>query len=512
MPKPLKVDVAEFRPDLGDTEHQFLIDANNVLPGIEGYRSVHGLLLDHARTVGALPNIRTVHTTKAEALVGETTLLGTNDGIYYRQGTSSVYTTLYELPTGTTLAEDEYWSFVTYNGIVYAASPKTRVLGLGLGSITDEGRTYFSFQEIPDSPRGARNLIVYKEVLFAANIAEFEGLIKTSAYRDFENWEIDGINGAEEIVVDTGYGPILSMVAGDDVIYIFQQSQISTLRYTNAETNYQLRQFEPGRGVVGQNAVDVYGSEIYYLSQEGLENLNIKSGQTRNISTGKVSKFLFANSVDVPNIKILIEEGRTLVHVAYRGTAGIETKFDRILSFNYETGAFGVSEIAFDEVHYIPRVSGSIDSEDSDIDFGPLSNQEIDNVTGRRRNELTFYSRGQRFILSGEVLTATIQTAYLNLQSDKKTFIRRIRPNIVWARPHEVTRDSLECIVFGRETPNHNESPIAVDGRISTNLQWFTIAQEFRSFAVMFVIKDEFLQFKSFQICLLYTSPSPRDS
>ena len=41
---PRRIPIADFRPDLGDTEHQSLIEAHNVIPTLEGYQSIRDLV------------------------------------------------------------------------------------------------------------------------------------------------------------------------------------------------------------------------------------------------------------------------------------------------------------------------------------------------------------------------------------------------------------------------------------------------------------------------------------
>jgi hypothetical protein len=164
------------------------------------------------------------------------------------------------------------------------------------------------------------------------------------------------------------WGDIQRIVPGQFGV-VFQQSAISIMSYTGPPTIFSLNLVEKGRGTPAPGSVCWYGSNIYYLGDDGFYVFNQGS---QPISTERVNRWFFneISTSEVDSVKGVIDPRNQFVIWVFKSSSGLSYS-DRILFYNWGADKWSYGELNIESISQYATAGLSLDDLDTvltDID------------------------------------------------------------------------------------------------------------------------------------------------
>ncbi len=404
----------EFAPDVADLNTDVTDVALNVLPGVNSYLP----LKDLSSVSNALDN------ECAGAVV-----MKDNDGnnyIYAGDKTklyniSGVTVTDYSKVGGYT-DNTESWGFIKWGDQVIASKLGDTPQVLTLGGST--------FADLTGSPPQGRAISTIRDFVVLGNTwdstdGNVTNRIRWSGFNDETEWTV-GTNQSDFQDLQ-GRGGAIKRIAGGEFGVIIQEKSIWRQTYVGTPEIFQFDEIEPGLGTPAAGSVAQYGSNIYYLAQDGFYILQNGTNSTP-IGMNKVDKYFWSdvNESHLNRITSTVSPDNDAVMWAYPSTASSGPP-DKILIYNYKTGKWAHAEIDI-QILFQGATSGYT-LEDLDA-FGTLDalTASLDSSVwkGGAFKAAAFNSTNKLSFFSGSTLPATLKTAQAG--GGIKTQIQRVRP------------------------------------------------------------------------------------
>lgn len=445
-----KVVFGEWLPDLPPLDNPGLTEAKNVVP-VDGTYKPYLPIAGTGNALAARPQggVSALDGTGAAFFYA-----GTGTKLYVRAGTGwtdksgAVYTT----------ASAGYWRFAQFDttliGTNYADVPQAISVGAG--------GNFAALALTGTAPKARQIGIVGRFAVLGDTDDAINGAIPSRlhwpAIDDPTNWPTPG--GATALSLQAGeqflnanYGPVRSIVGGEQFGVVLQRAGITRMSYVGGNVVFQFDTIERSRGALFPNGTVQVGRQIFFVSGDGFY---VTDGiDVIPIGSRKADNY-FADSFDTAYPERLygaVDFANKCVFWVYPGPGNSSGRPNRVLIFNYEEKRWSRAE---DECEVaITGLTTAISLEDLDALFGSIDlvTPSLDSAqwVGGNNLILAFDSSYKLGAFSGAAGTAVLDGGEVELNPGLITFIQGIKPLVIGSAPAITvalgTRDDLGAAV-----------------------------------------------------------------
>lgn len=442
-----KVQFGEWRPDLPTLDNPGLTEALNVIPTDATYRpylpiSGSGTALA-ARPQGAI----SVLDSSGNAFL----YAGTATDLYQRSGSGwTDKSTAVSYGTNST----DYWRFSQFDDFVIATNYQNVPQKLTIGAAGN-----FSDLAVTGTAPQARQVGVIGRFLVLGDTIDgtngtVPSRIQWSAIDDPTNWPTPG--GATALSVQSGeqfmpahFGPVRSIVGGDQYGLILQRAGITRATYVGGNVVFQFDTIERNRGVLCPNATVTIGGLTYFIASDGFYVTD--GAGVSSIGSMKVDNY-FADTFDTgypERVYGAVDFANKVIMWVYPGSGNTSGRPNYVLMYNYEEKRFTHASDQCEVL--ISGLTTAVTLDDLDALFG-----SIDLVTPSL--DSAFWSGGNNIVLafdssnalggfSGSAGTAVLDGQEVELNPGLYTCTQGIKPLVIGTSPVVTvslgTRDDL---------------------------------------------------------------------
>lgn len=405
-----RLGLAEWRPDLAETDADVAAVATNVYPGLNSYSPVRGA---EAYSTALADSPRGLWYVQKKS--GDTQVIaGTASTMYLLDTTDMSWDSLgnsYGVPT------DHLWSAVQY-GTYFIAVNETdnpQVYDIEAGG---------SFGALGGSPPKARFVDVVGDYVFLGCLATDPYGGQWSATGSHTGWTAGTGNSDVFTFADGGFVQAICGAAN----LIIQERVIRQIieQPGNPTGVFGFQKIEQAKGTIAPHSVIKYGPQVAYLSDEGFWF------GAENIAHNKVWNY-FKSQVNTQRLYSVLgapDPTRPVFYWAYR--TGSSDLYDRILCYDWSLKRW--SEIVASFYHLSNVATPGITLEGLDALYPTL--EEVPYSLDSRvwqGGRPVFGVVGSDLKLSffeGDTLEATMETGERQLTPSARSFIRSVRPAI----------------------------------------------------------------------------------
>jgi len=334
---------------------------------------------------------------------------------------------------GYTLAPSDTWEFVHFGNKVYAATISERLQYFDLQSSTQ-------FADVTGDyvPR-FRHIGVSGSFLIGGNYSDsVDGAVPNgiawSTLGNASDWPEPGSDEAvakqsDRQALEGAGGWVQAVVAGAEVVAIFQEHAIWRMDYRGGQVVYALNRVEPAHGCLIPALAVPLKLQVFFLSEDGFRLFDYTS--SRAAGKERYDQF-FLSDVDTSyfnRVTAVRNPDATQVWISYPGAGNTSGTPNKLMIYDYELDKMTHGDEALDCLtDFLPKSTGSLDDP-------PL--EDIDDTTGSFDDEVT--SAGAFALgawdtnhkigsMTGPVKDARFTTGWLELAPGNHSRIVAIRP------------------------------------------------------------------------------------
>jgi len=406
----------ELAPDVADLNTNVSSLAHNVTPGVNSYNPQKSL----AAQSNALTNPSIGAVTLKDSTGNNYIYAGDKTKLY---GIVGVTPTDYSKSGGYT-DNSERWNFINWGENVIASKMGDTPQILALGGTT--------FADLTGTPPQGRTITTIRDfVVFGNTFDSTDGnvtnRVRWSGFNDETAWTV-GTNQSDQQDIQ-GKGGAVKRVIGGEYGIVFQSRSIQRMTYVGTPLVFQFDEIEPSRGTSAAGSVVQYGSDIYYLAQDGFYVL--RNGSVSDpIGMNKIDRWFLSNVNDsyLDNITSAVDPERGIVVWSYPSIASSSGVPDSLISYNYKSQRWATSSIDCQMV--LQGASSAYTLEDLDA-FGNMDTltASLDNPIwqGGSFKLAAFNTDNKLSYFTGTNLAAEIETGEISTDN-RLTRLTEVRP------------------------------------------------------------------------------------
>ena len=329
----------EWLPDQPDLENRGVTVAQNVIPALEGYRSLNSLGNVSNQATNVLKNIFS-----AKDNSGNVKLFAGDSGKLYEFNSGTSNLDDISKGGGYSLTDAETWRFVQFGTSVIVAG--------GIGESLQEFTlgTDTAFGDLGGSPPKAEFIAVVRDQVWTANIDEGSGRIpfraRWSAINNSTQWTVGTDQADFQDIPDAG---AITGLVGGEYATILMEKAIVRASYVGTPLIYQIDKVETARGCAFSGSVTNIGNTVFYLADDGFYAFD--GGKSVPIGAEKVNKFFFNdfNSAFSDKLSCAVDPTNQIVVWSYVSNANSSgTTPDRLLIYNYAIQRWSLADVSVD--------------------------------------------------------------------------------------------------------------------------------------------------------------------
>ena len=407
----------EFAPDVADLNTGVSSKATNVLPGVNSFLPLKSL----SAASDALDN----------PCVGAV-VMKDNDGSNYIFAGDK--TKLYNISgaTSTDFSQAgnytdnaESWGFIKWGNKVIASkfgdTPQIMTLG---GSV---------FADLGGTPPQGRTITTIREFVVMGNTwdgtdGNTTNRVRWSGFEDEDGWTV-GTNQSDFQDLQ-GRGGAIQRIVGGEFGIVFQEKSIWRMTYVGTPLVFQFDEVEPSLGTPAGGSVVQYGSNIFYLGQDGFYALR-NGTQSEPIGVNKVDRYFWSdvNQSYLTKISGAISPDNGTITWSYP-SLNSNGELDKLIIYNFKTGQWSTGEIETQVLFQGATSAYTLEQLDA---FGTVDTitSSLDSAIwkGGAFQLAAFDSSNQLAFFSGETLPATLETGEISAEGYLST-LTSVRPVI----------------------------------------------------------------------------------
>ena len=411
----------EWLPDQPDMENSGVTVATNVIPTINGYRSINSF--------GSVSNagdakLKGLYAVKDNS--GTVNLFAGNETKLYKfnASTSDLDNVTKSGGSYSLSADNERWRFIQFGTSVIACG--------GIGEPLQEFTlgTDTLFADLAGTPPKADFVAVVRDQVWTANIDEGSGRVpyrvRWSAINDATSWTVGTDQADFQDIPDAG---AITGIVGGTYATILMEKSIVRASYVGTPLIYQIDKVETTRGCTFSGSVANIGQFIFFLNEDGFYLFDGRSSQA--IGQEKINKFFFndANIGQIDKISAAVDPENNIVVWSYVSNSSLTNTPDKLLIYNYVLKRWSIAEVEADLIAPFYTAGYTLEQLDN------LASN-MDGLTGALDSNIykggTLLFGGSKdskiFAFNGSPLTATIETSEFSLNKGKRSIITRSIP------------------------------------------------------------------------------------
>lgn len=441
-----KVSFGEWLPDLPPLDNPGLTEALNVVPTAGVYKP-YLPILGTGDALGARPQggASAFDTTGAAFFY-----CGTDDSLFVRAGTGwtdksgATYTTP---STG-------YWRFAQFDSTLIATNYADVPQSIEVGS----GSDFADLAATGTAPKARQIGVVGRFVVLGDTDDATNGAVPSRlqwpAIDDPTDWETPGTAAAlavqaGEQFMNSNYGPVRSIVSGEQYGIVLQRGAITRMTYIGGDIVFQFDTIERNRGALFPNATVQIGKLVYFVSGDGFY---VTDGVVVVPIGERKADNYFADNIDMTYPERMygaIDFANKCIVWAYPGPSNTDGEPNSLLIYNYEEKRWTHAEDDCEVIVTGTTVAISLDDLDELFSSIDIVTPSLDSGQWAGGNDLVlgFDADYKLGAFSGTAGTAVIESQEIEPNPGGRTFVAGIKPHVLGS-PDTVsvalgTRDNL---------------------------------------------------------------------
>jgi hypothetical protein len=384
----------EWLPDQPELGNPGLIEANNVLPDVDGYAPYRPLVPYNAGS-GTLPATARGMFSAFDATSVYRFYGASADRLFIQSLTTNAFLTVSAALVSTTVDD---WNFAQYENILFACNhDNTMYHTIGAAS-----------NFITSNASKAAVVGVVGQFVVVGNLREGTDrpyTVRWSAIDDPTNWPTPGSETAiaaqaGEQNLNAAFGPVQSIIGGDQFAIILQSSGITRMTYVGPPAVFQFDEIERSRGAAHKHGAIKAGALTHFYANDGFYATDGVSVVPTGI--GKVDKTFVANISPSANLRGVYNQSKKCVF--WSCGDGVATVPNRLYAYHTEVKNWSRANEGI----------RSLDQSHSSAVYGPYAFDE--------NNILC--------VFTGTAGAATIETGETAWNEPGRTYVDGIKANV----------------------------------------------------------------------------------
>jgi len=412
----------EWLPDQPDFSNAGVVEATNVIPAANGYRSMPGFVQYSTAASNTILNIFAAKQNdgSVKLFAGDSAkLYSFNAGTSGLDDISKAGTPAYDLVSG------ERWRFVQFGDTVIASG------GIGEELQKFQLGTDTVFSDLSGTPPKADFLAVVRDFVWTANIDEGSGRVpykvRWSGFNDITSWVAGTDQSDFQEIPDAG--AITGMVGGEYCTILMERA-IVRATYTGPPLIWQFDKVETARGCQVPGSVCNIGHMVFYLSDDGFYMFD--GSRSQPIGAEKVNRFFLEEDFNISykdKMTSTVDPQNQIAIWSYVSNSSIDGTPDRLLIYNYALSRWSLANVRNDLVapFFTPGYTlEDLDNLNTSIDALPAS---LDSAL-YKGGQFIFGGAlgGNIHAFSGNPIAATVTTGEAAVQVGNHAIITRVYP------------------------------------------------------------------------------------
>ncbi len=270
-----------WHPDAPGLDNPVLTQAINCVPNAAGFRP----LLSPAAVSNPLDDRCYGAVTVLKLDSRPASYAGTQTALYLLQADNAWLDRTWATGPYNT-ADDGRWRFTQFGDLLIATNFSDPVQKTSIAGGTQ-------FEALGGNPPNARYIDTVRDFVLLGCLEGQEDTVQWSGLNNAEQWT-PGLEFSDFQTFPQG-GPITGVLGGE-VGYIFQRERVYRMTYVpGSEFVFQFDEVESGRGLAYPNSLVKLGNTAYYMSDDGLYQMDLASGSARPIGVGKFHEYMQDN-------------------------------------------------------------------------------------------------------------------------------------------------------------------------------------------------------------------------
>lgn len=427
----------EWLPDQPDFSNAGVVEATNVIPAANGYRSLPGFVQYSGAASGTLNGIFAAKTSGGSVKL----FAGDSSALYeFTAGTSAL--TDISKAGGYTVNSTARWRFVQFgDDVIAAGSISSPLQKFTLGTDT-------VFSDLAGSPPKADYIAVVRDFVFVANTDTGSGRVPYQVYfsgfNDPTSW-VSGVDQSDfQNIPDAG--AITGLVGGEYATILLERAIIRAT-YSGPPLIFQFDKVETARGCQVPGSVCNIGHMVFYLSDDGFYMFD--GSRSQPIGAEKINRWFLEEDFNISykdKMTSTVDPQNQLAVWSYVSNSSIDGRPDRLLIYNYALNRWSLVNVKTDLIapFFTPGYTlEDLDNISTSVDALPAS---LDSALYKGGQYLFGGALGANiYAFTGDPLQGTVVTGEAAIQVGKHAIVTRVYPY------HE--GGSVELFVGLRGTP-----------------------------------------------------------
>lgn len=411
----VRIPFGEWLPDLADISTPGMVEAQNVLPAIDGYIPLPAL---SAKTAALATKALYGAWMKdiagnIEAFVGTTTKL-------YKRATASTWEDVSH--TAYTATQ---WDFAPWGEYMVACNGVDVTVWYHTTSSTD-------FAAVTGAPI-AKAVAAVRDFLVFGNTTEsstrYPYRVRWSGFNNAETYGSSLSTQADFQDLPSTGGEVQRVVPGA-IGVVFQERAIHTMTYVGPPVIHRFDEVQPSRGTPAAGSVCWHGAQIFFYSNEGFYSYSVSNGLVP-IGENKVDAWFLgkADSGRYDEMRGVVDRNRNMVFWSFPSTSA-GTNNDTLLIFDINSNRWAWAAVETETICEMLAFGFDLDTIDSLLASGidtDSFNMDSRAYVGGALLVVGFDSAHKLASFDGTAMTAVLETAESALD-DSRFWVQELRP------------------------------------------------------------------------------------
>lgn len=412
----------EYAPDLPDLGNQGATVANNVIPYLNGYKSLPS-------TVG--------YSTALDAYCRGAASFVDKDGTVssYAGDAAKLYRLVSATMTdssrgaGYTLTSEAYWEFTKWGNKCIATNfdDEIQVITLGGSAFADLGGT----------PPQARHINTIGSFVVVGNTYDASDgnvpyRVRWSGFENEATWAVSATTQADyqDLYGNGGWVQNISNLQGRGLI--FQEQAIWIMSYIGSPIVFQFDLVSDGIGALCPRSVAISGNRAYFIANDGFYAYS--GGSVEPIGANKVNR-TFINDLNTDyahRVTAARIPGHPVIIWSYPGASSADGTPNKCVLYNYVSNKWATADLSNELIYISKSIGVTLDGLDAlgytDMDSATMPSLDSREWMGGSENLAIFDTSHKQALFTGTAMSGSIETGESQLNPGGRAEITEVTP------------------------------------------------------------------------------------